>query len=182
MKDVLGLDGDYVEKELLAKYISNNEFKATDLTQPFDLKRKFDLIISLEVAEHLPEDSAENFIKSLCKHGDIIVFSAAIPGQGGQNHINEQWRFYWCEKFASFNYKAFDILRPRIWNIEKVNWWYKQNVLIFSKHDYSHLELSSAIMLEAIHPELFQQHIDYIIFLQEYCRSLEEKLSKNSDE
>lgn len=84
VKEVLGIDGDYVDRELLKKYIDDSEFKSIDLRYSFDLKKKFDLVISLEVAKHLPFESADNFIDSICRHGDTVLFSAALPGQGGK--------------------------------------------------------------------------------------------------
>jgi hypothetical protein len=133
-------------------------------------------VISLEVAEHLPESSAAGFIHSLTQHGDIIVFSAALPGQGGQNHINEQWKDYWISYFNAEGYKVFDLIRPLIWNNLLVDWWYKQNIMVFAKSDLSHLYMPPVNVWEVIHPELFKQNQDYIIYLQEYVRELEAKL------
>jgi 2-polyprenyl-3-methyl-5-hydroxy-6-metoxy-1,4-benzoquinol methylase len=65
------------------------------LIQPLDLEKEFDLVVSLEVAEHLPASAADQFVNTLVKHGKKILFSAAIPGQGGQDHLNEQWPDYW---------------------------------------------------------------------------------------
>ena len=59
------------------------------------MNRKFDLVLSLEVAEHLPSECAEAFVESLVNLGPVILFSAAIPYQGGENHVNEQWPEYW---------------------------------------------------------------------------------------
>lgn len=176
LDDLIGIDGDYVDRQLLAAHISLNKFIPFDLTTPFDLQRKFDLVISLEVAEHLPESSAITFIESLTKHSDIIVFSAAIPGQGGQNHVNEQWKKYWIDIFLPFGFKPYDIIRPLIWNRTEVDWWYKQNILVFSTKDLAPLSANSSIIIDSIHPELFKQHLDYITYLQLYVNELENKL------
>lgn len=176
VNDVAGMDGDFVNRSLLHENIAEHNFIACDLTAPFNLGRKFDIVISLEVAEHLPASSAAGFIHSLALHGDTIIFSAALPGQGGQNHINEQWKDYWISYFAKEGYKVYDLLRPLIWNNLLVDWWYKQNILVFSKSDLSHLYRPSGSVLEVIHPELFKQNQDYIIYLQEYVRELEAKL------
>lgn len=66
-----------MNKELL--YVSESIFYAHDLTKPLHLNRRFDLALSLEVAEHLPKKSAEIFVDTLCKLSDTIIFSAAIP-------------------------------------------------------------------------------------------------------
>ena len=86
---VTGLDRDYNEKRIIE--ITKEEFIQTDLTKPVHLNKKYDLSISLEVAEHLPESSAETFITSLCEASDVVLFSAAVKGQGGVGHINEQF-------------------------------------------------------------------------------------------
>jgi SAM-dependent methyltransferase len=176
VKDIKGLDGDFVNMDLLRQNISVEQFHAADLREPFDLERKFDLVISLEVAEHLPQATADQFVESLTRHADTIVFSAALPGQGGQNHLNEQWKKYWIDKFASFHFTVYDILRARFWNNKNVDWWYKQNMLVFSKKDLTSLLPSSSLILEAIHPDLLQQNLNYIIYLQEYINQLETKL------
>src|SRR6267142_2976236 len=94
VQDVLGIDGDYVERNLLQ--IPQNSFRSIDLSQPFNLGRTFDLAISLEGAEHLPAACAESFVKSLTRLAPFVLFSAAIPSQGGENHLNEQWPDVWA--------------------------------------------------------------------------------------
>lgn len=173
--NVLGIDGDFVDRTLLKSFISTDEFTPTDLTYPFDLKRKFDLAICLEVAEHLPEASATEFIHSICLHSDTIIFSAAIPGQGGQNHLNEQWIPYWQHKFESEGFHFYDNLRISLWNEPEVDWWYKQNMVVFSKSALN-TTLTQLPIQNVVHPELFKQHLDYIIYLQRYVSKLESKL------
>lgn len=125
INDTLGLDGNYIDLKKLV--IDEGYFTAVDLRKSFELNRKYDVVLCLEVAEHLPESSAEDLISSLCKHSDMIIFSAAIPAQGGQNHVNEQWPQYWEGIFKKYNYKCYDIVRPQIWNDERVDVWYKQH-------------------------------------------------------
>jgi len=133
---IKGIDGDYIDKNLLAKYMDEQDFVPVDLSSSFNLNRKFDLVVSLEVAEHLPESSANVFVESLTRHGENILFSAAIPFQDGQNHLNEQWQSYWVEKFESRGYEVYDWLRPLIWQNEGIEMWYRQNVLFFSKNKW----------------------------------------------
>src|SRR5436309_14636146 len=89
VKDVFGIDGDHVDRSMLQ--ISNERFTAFDLKKPIQIDRRFDLVVSLEVAEHLPKDCAKTFVHSLTRLGPVILFSAAIPFQGGRAHLNEQW-------------------------------------------------------------------------------------------
>ena len=130
ISDYLGVDGDWVDKEMLSRYIELDKFKVTDLENGVDIDRKFDLVICLEVVEHLKEDSADKIVKDLTSLSDVILFSAAIPGQGGQNHINEQWLEYWLEKFKKHGYSFHDVIRPILWNNKDVARWYKQNMFL----------------------------------------------------
>lgn len=129
VSDFQGLDGDYVSAEMLQ--IPAENFTPTDLSRSFSLPRKYDLAISLEVAEHLPESSADEFVESIVNAAPVVLFSAAIPLQGGLNHINEQWQSYWASKFARHGYVAIDCIRPAIFRDPRVASWYRQNILIF---------------------------------------------------
>lgn len=133
VKKVLGIDGDWVNlKDLL---ISEKDFIKYDLTKPLNMDKKFDLVVSLEVAEHLPKESAEEFVDTLTKLGNVILFSAAIPNQGGVNHLNEQWHIYWEDLFLKKGYIGIDFLRKTIWNNKKISWWYRQNIVLFVKKE-----------------------------------------------
>lgn len=125
-----GIDGDWVKKEQL--FSRNIDFTPVQLDKALPkLNEKYDLCISLEVAEHLPEENAENFVDLLCQASDTILFGAAIRYQGGTNHINEQWQSYWIELFKSRGYECIDCIRGTIWNNPSVEWWYKQNTFLF---------------------------------------------------
>ena len=125
---VLGLDGDYVDRNMLM--VEKEEFSPIDLTKEIDLHRRFDMAISLEVAEHLDEKYADTFIDTLCRHSDIVLFSAAHVGQGGDGHVNEQPISYWIDKFEKRDYVWHDIrdVFKDNYNIEQ---WYKDNISIF---------------------------------------------------
>ena len=128
--DVCGIDGPHVDQASL--YIEATEFVVADLTSKFDLGRRFDLIQCLEVAEHLPASSAAGLIDSIARHGDIVLFSAAVPGQGGTYHINERPIEYWREMFAARGYAAFDYLRPKISQDHRIEPWYRFNSIIYA--------------------------------------------------
>lgn len=159
---VCGLDGDYVSREKLL--IGPDRFLPTDLGRPFDIGRTFDLVISLEVAEHLSQERADGFVDDVCRHGNLILFSAAVPRQGGKGHRNEQWQSYWAEKFRSRGYHAFDFLRKRLWSDAQVEGWYRQNIVIYAKEDGGPLfNTVTAIAppvaelgnLDVVHPEIY---------------------------
>jgi len=127
--EVLGLDGDYVNKDALL--IDKSELLIWNLTNPVKIGKKFDLVQSLEVAEHLPESAANIFVESLVRHGDVVLFSAAAVGQGGHDHINEQPYEYWRDKFHEQGYILIDWLREAIRDNRAVESWYRYNTLCF---------------------------------------------------
>ena len=126
---VQGLDSHRVPDDLLK--IDPRDFEVADLTQPVALDRTFDLAVCLEVAEHLPESAAESLVDLLCSAAPIVLFSAAIPGQEGEAHINEQWPSYWATRFADRGFDCVDVLRPLLWNDQRVDWYYRQNMMIY---------------------------------------------------
>lgn len=129
-EDIHGVDGDYVDRRSLV--IPIERFSARDLSREFNLTQHFDLVQSLEVAEHIPEDSAEIFVDNLVRHATgLILFSAAPPGQGGEFHVNEQPYEYWRDKFSAREYVACDCLRPRLLENQKVSFWYRYNTLLY---------------------------------------------------
>jgi SAM-dependent methyltransferase len=129
VSDVVGVDGDYVPRDSLR--IPHEWFVALDLEGNVDLGRRFDLAICLEVAEHLRADGGRRLVAMLTRLADTVVFSAAVPGQGGTGHVNEQWPKYWAGIFGEHGYLAADWIRPAIWDRLDVDWWYAQNMLMY---------------------------------------------------
>lgn len=125
--EVIGIDGAYVAGSPLG-----DRFAPHDLTQPLPehLYGRFDLAVCLEVAEHLPAGRADGLIADLCRLAPVVLFSAAIPGQGGAGHVNEQWPAYWVERFARHNFEVSGALRWPLWSDGRVEPWYAQNTLI----------------------------------------------------
>jgi len=161
VEDIFGIDGAYVQKDLLV--LPQDKFTPLDLNRPFTLDRTFDLAICLEVAEHLLPQSAANFISSLTCLAPIILFSAAIPYQGGDSHLNEQWPEYWANLFKMHGFVPVDALRHTIWLDQEIPFWYRQNMLFFCKKEalagneklvqaYQQTNLNG---LSAIHPEMY---------------------------
>jgi hypothetical protein len=136
---IMGIDGGHVNRAALL--IDPDEFVAGELESARlgesvgDGGGRFDLTLCLEVAEHLPADSAPRLVSALTGMSDVVLFSAAIPFQGGINHINEQWPEYWALLFESHRYICCDCLRDRFWADPAVEWWYAQNILLFVHED-----------------------------------------------
>jgi len=173
IKEVLGIDGKWVDRKKLL--LSDGEFVETDLELPIKLNKNFDLVLCLEVAEHLSPESADIIVDSLIGLGKTIIFSAATKKQGGQNHINEQTFSFWKEKFEAKGYIIIDLFRPYFWNEEKVQWWYKQNMflIVHNSIDITRFTVNKKEFSEnnvLIHPGLYYERI------QEYeskCKELE---------
>ncbi len=127
--DCLGVDGAYVQQKSLL--IPAAHFQSQDVSQSFNLGRRFDLVQCLEVAEHLPEGCSDTLVGNLTRHGDKVLFSAATPGQGGEFHINEQTYEYWRMLFARHGYKPFDFVRPMIKEVKTVESWYRRNIVLY---------------------------------------------------
>jgi SAM-dependent methyltransferase len=134
VSEVFGVDGDYIDRSMLR--IPAERFHPVDLTRPFRLDRTFDLALSLEVGEHLPNASANGYVESLTRLAPVVLFSAAIPKQTGEHHINEQWQTWWVDRFCQFGFVALDCIRRRIWEDSAVEWWYAQNTLLMVREDY----------------------------------------------
>lgn len=128
---IKGFDGPWVDKDAIT--IDKNEFQEFDLAKPLPRDEKFDLAMSLEVAEHLDPARAESLVADLCHLSDLVLFSAAIPGQGGTGHKNEQWQSFWAGLFAQHEFSLVDAVRPLIWEDEGIAWWYRQNMLLYVK-------------------------------------------------
>lgn len=129
VEQVVGVDGEYVD--IASLLVPPDWFRSRDLSEPFDLATQFDLVVSLEVAEHVPEAKADVFVDNLVRHGSTILFSAAVPGQGGEFHVNEQPLEYWRRRFAARGYRCFDPLRPLIVHDARVEPWYRYNTLLY---------------------------------------------------
>ena len=157
--EVAGIDGPWALGDLK---IDRSEFVPVDLSAPLHLARRFDLAMSLEVAEHLPASVAPQFVEQLTELAPVVLFSAAVPGQGGTGHINEQWPEYWAGLFGEYGYAMVDVLRRRFWDDPSVEPWYAQNVFFFANAEAlaASTPLAAAaaqgpqLPLRVIHPDM----------------------------
>ena len=158
--DVIGLDGVWVPLHHLQ--IPQGLFVQTEFTKPIQLGRKFDVAICLEVAEHLPDGAADVLLDSLVAAADVVVFSAAIPGQGGYQHVNERFQQDWVERFSKRGFEAFDLVRPRVWNDPDVLVWYKQNLIVFANAAavQRHNLKATPFIASVVHPDQYRAKMD----------------------
>jgi SAM-dependent methyltransferase len=162
VQDILGVDFDCVDRKLLQ--IPKEQFFPFDLKKPLKIERQFDLVLCLEVAGYIPDESAAIFVNSLTELGSAILFSAAVPLQDDPAiQVNQQWPEYWFSFFQQKGYIVIDCLRKKIWNNPDVAWWFAQNLLLFVRQDYlesqeqlqKEFENTCTAQLSIIHPQLY---------------------------
>jgi cyclopropane fatty-acyl-phospholipid synthase-like methyltransferase len=155
---VFGLEGDWVKQDMLDDPRIN--FSPSNLEDRVSLSEPMDLAISLEVAEHLTPDRAETFVDDICSISQRILFSAAIPNQGGVNHLNERWQSYWAGLFNDRDYQAADLIRPLIWSDKEIPVWYRQNTILYLSRKAIQEGVVPAYdqslpMIDVVHPDLW---------------------------
>ena len=178
IEDIFGVDGGTGELAIPA-----DRFRRVDLEKELTLERRFDLAVSMEVAEHLSPERARSFVADVCKLSDVVLFSAAIPGQGAPDsgeHPNEQWQSFWADRFAEAGYRTVDAIRPVIWNDDRIAFWYRQNAfLALAPSCRLELEGSTAIrdvvhpgLWQHVHPDLWSREAGPRVLLRELPKAL----------
>lgn len=163
IEEICGVDGDYVDRDRLL--FPKEKFVAHDLNYPLKLDKRFDLAMTYEVAEHIAPENASVFVENMVNLSDVVAFSAAIPGQGGRGHINEQWPSYWKKQFEEFDYVLIDRLRENIWSREELTPLRRQNLLLFCKAERRN-EVEACFpsnpdaMIDIVHPEVYLEKVE----------------------
>ncbi|MDD2734679.1 MAG: class I SAM-dependent methyltransferase [Desulfuromonadaceae bacterium] len=180
--EVTGVDGAHVPQHL--RKVDN--FIECDLRRFADLRgvllpvsagkeKRFDLCVSLEVAEHLPPECAREFVVLLTELSDIILFSAALLNQTGENHVNEQSQEYWVKLFSERNYVCCDLFRKKFWSDSSVNWWYRQNMFLYvqegSMRKLKVIDPPFYDGNEYVHPEMLSMYVDMLASLEKRLAS-----------
>jgi len=165
VEKVLALDAEWFDAEILKKHIRAEDFVCHNLDDGvYHSREKYDLALCLEVAEHIAPENELNVVETLVGLSDVILFSAAIPGQGGDGHVNEQWPSHWRELFRRYGYEFLDVVRPYIWTNKFIHKWYRQNTFLVVKKKltgkiwdrFTALELENQ-MLDVVHPEYWKK-------------------------
>lgn len=163
VKEVLGIDrgGDKNWNEMLQ--IDEKEYMQYDLNKKIALKKKYDVAQCLEAAEHIERENAEVVVSNLVNASDIVLFSAAIPHQRGEHHVNEQWPSYWIDMFDQKGYAVIDCIREKVWRNPEVKGFYAQNIFLFCKRSAEYERLlqlyqnNRTEMFDIVHPAVWEE-------------------------
>ena len=160
-----GYEGEWIDRELISNNITDDSLiSIIDFENLNDIpeNKSFEMCICLEVAEHVSLSQSEKFVNFISQHSELIVFSAAIPNQGGFNHINEQWGEFWDIKFKNLGYIKYDILRPILWGNDLITWPHKQNMVVYvhSSNDVLNRKLNTMIQNKLINPIHYESYLN----------------------
>jgi SAM-dependent methyltransferase len=161
VKRVRGLDGRHIDLSKLL--IDRIYFSPVDLAERFQVSERYDLAVCLEVAEHLPQSAAPQLIRTLTTFAPFVLFSAAVPGQKGTGHVNEQWPSYWKSLFAENGFRRLDPIRRHIWKDNRIQWFYRQNIFLYVSQN----SLTKSESLQA-EERLAELDVTYIECLNRY--------------
>jgi SAM-dependent methyltransferase len=166
---LVGLDGAWLsQNDMLNRFI---EFREVNLETFHDTTQlgRFDLAISVEVAEHLQPSRSDGFCRLLTSFADSVVFGSAFNHQPGTNHINLRLCSFWGLLFASKGYAAFDLFRPPLWGNDDVAFYYQQNTFFYTRREgevFNRLLMAGITPIEnlnfmdCVHPSLLNTYAE----------------------
>jgi SAM-dependent methyltransferase len=158
--EVLGLDGPWVDRSLLA--VPESNFRVTDLCEPVPLPHQYDIALCLEVVGHVPRSREAALFDSLTAAAPVVVFSGPIPPQQGigADATNREWPAYWAGRFRERGFTPIDCIRFAVWDDPDVAWWFRQNLFVAVRREllprYPLLSAEHARgggLLSLVHPE-----------------------------
>ena len=159
ISNILGIDQHIYDSKYML--IPEKNYMRYDLRKELLFSHKVDIAISVEVAEHIEEEYSERFIHNLCMCSDLILFSAALPFQGGTGHVNEKSCTFWANIFNKFKYKPIDCIRPHFWNNKQIEVWYRNNCILYAEKKLYQKLLNSITIeqypLDIVNPAMLER-------------------------
>lgn len=149
-------------------------------SQSLDISGTSDLAVCLEVGEHIDAKFSSILVENLTKTSDLVLFSAAIPGQTGVQHVNEQPLSYWRDLFEERGYQEIDCIRPHIQNVSGVAWWYRQNIVLFAS--ITSIESSAELRELANRYATSSKEQERIAYVSEWVLNRQRSASKHASE
>jgi hypothetical protein len=119
------------------------------------IRADYDMALCLEVAEHLTTGAGDRLVEWLCQSARVIVWSAAVPFQGGVSHINEQWPSYWHERFLKHGFTADGMPRLALWQRKEIQPYYRQNLMVYQRDGGP-----SVFTQDLVHPDLWTYKVN----------------------
>jgi hypothetical protein len=162
--DTVGVEGKWLKREELV--YKPSIFLNKDLNAKLKIDGKFDLLLSMEVAEHLNPDMSKCFINELCSLSDFIIFSAAVPYQGGIYHTNEDSPSSWAIKFQDNGFICYDIFRERFAANRDVALWYRQNASLYVREGSKSHDLLTHNGYKALTNYYFLDLVDLDLYMK----------------
>jgi len=188
-KQITGVDGSEIAEDQLM--IPKKDFIKTDLSKPLRLNRRYDLVISTEVGEHIPPAAAHTFVKNLTRHSDIVLFSAAIPYQAVTDlvhtnlHVNEQYPSYWAKLFAKEGFVPIDCVRGYLWDNKEIPMFYAQNIIIYVNRKQINSPVADRLralekpILDIVHPRYYEPRSRKTAFVAKFLPEWTHKVIHN---
>ena len=185
VEQLVGLDGKWNSQDRMVE--PSIKFVPVDLNEPINISEKFDIAISLEVAEHLKESSADNFVKNMTTLSDVVMFGAAYTSQGGIDHINEQPPTYWANIFLKYGYVPYDLFRPVFWGSSKISFWYQQNTFLYVRsssrvnetlQNMGQKPIINTAFMNCVHPTLYNLKLSSLSVKSMVIQSIKKAIPK----
>ena len=167
--------------------VSEDCFLPHDLDAGLEPVGRFDLAISIEFAEHVKPDRSEWVVDFLTRSADVVVFSAAIPRQGGLGHLNERWPWYWDARFKARGFAMFDYLRPLLMPDLAIPYWLRQNLRVFVKAEQAGAVFTPGLRecvandFALVHASIVERPFGLRESAELFCRALKRALSSRSN-
>jgi cyclopropane fatty-acyl-phospholipid synthase-like methyltransferase len=127
----IGIDVEGYDGNPFTPKISGGVGSVLDLSSDFNLNKKFDMVMSLEVGEHIPVEFEDVFIDNICRHSNqFLLLSWAIVGQGGDGHVNCRNNDYIIEKLKERNFEIMET-ESNILRNKSTKFWFKNTIMLF---------------------------------------------------